>query len=263
MQPSARRRRDPSARSAIAVLVIALAALPAQAETNGIARFSGMSGGSFCSNAGFGCHEADDISRKPTVRFDGPTQLDPGAVGTFRFVVVSGAPQTQIAAGLDVAASGGRLIVVAGQQAKLLDGEITHTGPKDNDENGEAAWEFQWQAPTRPGNHVLFGAGNSVDFFGNPGGDLAAITTLMVAVGDVPTPTVTAVPTATPPLVACAGDCDGNGAVAVNELIAGVNIALDLAAVDLCLACDTDDDSRVSINELIAAVSRALSGCGH
>ena len=211
-----------------------------------------MDNGKYCSNAGFSCHSAEDITRAPTVRIEGPTQLDPGATATYRFVVTSDAPETQIAAGLDVAASGGILIVVPGQQTQRLDGEITHTGPKENDAGGEAAWEFQWQAPVTPGTHILFGAGNSVDFFGSPSGDLAAITTLMVNVGEVqPTPT---------PLP-CAGDCNGNGSVAVNELVAGVNIALGSAAVDVCSACDTNGNGSVSVNELIAAVRRALDGC--
>jgi hypothetical protein len=226
----------------------------ALAETSGISGVSGMDNGKYCSNAGFSCHSTEDITREPTVRFEGPTQLDPGAVGNYRFVVTSGAPETQIAAGLDVAASNGTLIVVAGQQTQLLEGEITHTGPKDNDANDEAAWEFQWQAPVTPGTSILFGAGNSVDFFGSPSGDLAAITTMMVTVGDVgPTPTATPLP--------CPGDCNGNGAVAVNELVAGVTIALGSAPVDVCIACDTNGDGAVSVSELIAAVRRALDGC--
>ena len=60
----------------------------------------------------------------------------------------------------------------------------------------------------------------------------------------------------------CGGDCDENGAVTVNELIVGVNIALSRAAIDSCLSLDTNDDGQVAINELIGAVSNALGGCG-
>ena len=63
-------------------------------------------------------------------------------------------------------------------------------------------------------------------------------------------------------LAQCAGDCDGNGSVAVNELITGVNIALARAAVATCASLDGDADGRVAINELIAAVNNALRGCG-
>lgn len=69
-----------------------------------------------------------------------------------------------------------------------------------------------------------------------------------------------AVPTVTPP-PACPGDCDGNGTVAINELITGVNIALGAAALDTCAAFDGDGDGTVAINELIAAVNAALAGC--
>jgi hypothetical protein len=65
-----------------------------------------------------------------------------------------------------------------------------------------------------------------------------------------------------PPIAtACPGDCNGDGMVAINELILGVNIALNLQPVSACLPFDTNGDGRVLINELVAAVSRALTGC--
>jgi hypothetical protein len=59
----------------------------------------------------------------------------------------------------------------------------------------------------------------------------------------------------------CAGDCNGDGEVTINELIVGVNIALGSAEVSACPAFDRDADGTVAINELIAAVNAALSGC--
>jgi hypothetical protein len=129
-----------------------------------------MSSGLYCSNAGLGCHLIAGATR-PQVRFEGPAEVAPGASATYRFVVTSGAPAVQIQAGLDVAASGGTLIVVNGQQEKLLNGEITQTGPKDNDQAGEASWDFIWQAPSTPGEYVLFGAGISVNGDTTPSGD--------------------------------------------------------------------------------------------
>ena len=35
---------------------------------------------------------------------------------------------------------------------------------------------------------------------------------------------------------ACVGDCNDNGAVSINELVLGVNIASDLAPLDECLS---------------------------
>ena len=63
------------------------------------------------------------------------------------------------------------------------------------------------------------------------------------------------------PVRACAGDCNGDGAVAINELITGVNIALGSAQVTSCPSFDGNGDGNVAINELIAAVNNALNGC--
>lgn len=60
----------------------------------------------------------------------------------------------------------------------------------------------------------------------------------------------------------CAGDCDASGMVAVNELVLGVNIALDRAALQVCPSFDSDDSGTVAVNELVAAVNNALRGCG-
>jgi hypothetical protein len=240
-----------------AALAVGLAA-PAAARTNGIVGYSGKSDGLYCSNAGLGCHATAAGTQAPLVHFEGPTQVDPGSQNTYRFVVTSQNPQVQIQAGLDVAASGGTLGVIAGQQERMASGEITHTGPKDNDTNAMAAWEFTWTAPNTVGEYVLFGAGNSVDASTTPDGDEAAITTLMIAVGNVvPTPT----PTATPVPSTCAGDCNSDGQVTVNELIASVNVALGSLPGSTCLACDTNRDGMVSVNELVAAVGKALNGC--
>lgn len=66
---------------------------------------------------------------------------------------------------------------------------------------------------------------------------------------------------AAPAVAVCAGDCDGNGTVAINELVRGVNIALGQAAIEMCPAIDTDGLGDVSINELVAAVRAVLDGC--
>jgi len=66
-------------------------------------------------------------------------------------------------------------------------------------------------------------------------------------------------PTAT--RAACTGDCDGSGAVTVNELVVGVSIALGNANISACPAFDANGDGEVSISELVAAVSAALNGC--
>ncbi len=81
------------------------------------------------------------------------------------------------------------------------------------------------------------------------------------------TPTTTATSTATPSLTetpnrpACPGDCNGNGAVAVNELVTAVNINLGSLPIESCTAADTNSDGRVAINELIQGVRSNLEGC--
>jgi len=62
-------------------------------------------------------------------------------------------------------------------------------------------------------------------------------------------------------VAACAGDCNGNGQVTVDELVRGVNITLGTAAVDACTAFDLGGDGRVTIDELVRGVSALLGGC--
>jgi len=68
-----------------------------------------------------------------------------------------------------------------------------------------------------------------------------------------------ATPTAGPG--GCVGDCSGDGTVAINELISGVNIALGNNELSTCPAFDANQDGMVGINELIQAVNNALNGC--
>lgn len=64
--------------------------------------------------------------------------------------------------------------------------------------------------------------------------------------------------------VDCPGDCDRNGIVTIDELLAAVNAALsDLPELmKQCLPADIDLDYRVSVGELVAAVNGLLDGCG-
>ncbi len=57
----------------------------------------------------------------------------------------------------------------------------------------------------------------------------------------------------------CAGDCNGDGEVTINELITGVNLALTDSGE--CAAFDSNGDGEVAINEIVAAVNSALLGC--
>jgi len=60
---------------------------------------------------------------------------------------------------------------------------------------------------------------------------------------------------------ACVGDCNGDRAVAVNELVTGVNIALGAAALDTCPALQCRDGQPIGIDCIVQAVNSALDGC--
>jgi hypothetical protein len=77
------------------------------------------------------------------------------------------------------------------------------------------------------------------------------------------TPTATAMPTS--PVVSCIGDCDGSGAVTVNEIITLVNMALgsqtQLSACPHGLPASITAASQVDVTVIIQAVNYALNGC--
>src|SRR4030095_3356474 len=54
----------------------------------------------------------------------------------------------------------------------------------------------------------------------------------------------------------CVGDCDGNGAVGINELVIGGNIPL---APCMYFASDHDDTLRIA--ELLGGVRSSIDGC--
>ena len=49
---------------------------------------------------------------------------------------------------------------------------------------------------------------------------------------------------------ACAGDCNGDGEVSIEELVDAVRIALDEIPISACAAADSNQDGEVSINEV-------------
>jgi hypothetical protein len=76
-----------------------------------------------------------------------------------------------------------------------------------------------------------------------------------------PVATITRAPTRTVPPTPCAGDCNDDGTVTVDEILTMVSIALGNAHVDVCLAGDANGDGMVSIDEILRAVNNALNGC--
>lgn len=59
----------------------------------------------------------------------------------------------------------------------------------------------------------------------------------------------------------CAGDCDGDAAVSIAELVAMVDIALGRNSMAACGAADADRNGALVVSEVISAVEHALMGC--
>jgi len=76
-----------------------------------------------------------------------------------------------------------------------------------------------------------------------------------------PTPTGSASLSPTPVPSSCVGDCNGDGAVTINELILGVNILLDAQPFTACPAFDSNSTDTVTIEELVRAVNHLLRAC--
>ena len=62
-------------------------------------------------------------------------------------------------------------------------------------------------------------------------------------------------------LPACLGDCNRDGAVSIDELVTGVNIAVGAAPINRCYALDRNTNRSVEIDELIGGTLHALDGC--
>jgi hypothetical protein len=59
----------------------------------------------------------------------------------------------------------------------------------------------------------------------------------------------------------CVGDCNSDGGVTVEEIIAMVGIALGMQALSNCPNGDADSNGEISIDEILQAVNNSLSAC--
>jgi hypothetical protein len=59
----------------------------------------------------------------------------------------------------------------------------------------------------------------------------------------------------------CAGDCNDDGTVTVDEILTMVNIALGNTPVTACDVGDANHDGQVAVDEILTAVNNALNGC--
>jgi hypothetical protein len=82
------------------------------------------------------------------------------------------------------------------------------------------------------------------------------------------TPTVTLTPDGRTPTATqtraprpCPSDCNGDGMVSIDELIATINIALTGGSLETCPAGDVNGDGVITVTDLVQAVNSALAGC--
>lgn len=101
-------------------------------------------------------------------------------------------------------------------------------------------------------------------------GDAAVTNAFVVGPNGPPLPTHTPTPSPTPPMatptpsvtpVACVGDCGGDGAVTVDELLVMVNVALGNIDATACVAGDVNGDGEITVDEILQAVNNALNSC--
>ncbi len=267
----------------VAILAgLVLAGAPAVASSGGRVQRSGKQGPT--------CNECHTGGTRPDVAVEMPAVVHVSETVTIRFTVHAGSPAGK-AAGFNVAVEGGSLVPIPGQGTHLSIGELTHDDPQGNDETRTAGWDFQWIAPAVAGRYRIWGAGNSVNLNGQNTGDRANATVVRVDVvpavvlpsatptatsppttatpsptptdSSTPAPSVTDThsPTTTPFVVPCPGDCNGDGQVAINEIVTAVSIALGERTISVCPSADLDGDGTVTINELIVDVNSALSAC--
>jgi hypothetical protein len=122
---------------------------------------------------------------------------------------------------------------------------------------GTGVYAARGQSPTTHATDTVLRSGQLDDLILNVEDDeseLIGWRTVVVDLPETPAPTPT-------PNGACAGDCDGDGAVAIDELVRGVRTALGNLPVDGCSSIDADRNQVVSVSELVAAVNNALLGC--
>jgi hypothetical protein len=145
-----------------------------QAFSSGISGVSGMQG-TTCTL----CHSG---GVEPVVALSGPTAVSAGQMATYQLTVTSTNPISQTAAGLNAAIAIGEMLN-DGADTQVLNGEITHTGPKPNNVDGTATFTFHWTPPiTATGTFTMYAAGNSVNQNGDNSGDAPGTDTLLIQV---------------------------------------------------------------------------------
>ena len=68
-------------------------------------------------------------------------------------------------------------------------------------------------------------------------------------------------PSPSPTTAGCTGDCSGDGRITIDEVVRGINIALDRLPLGMCPSFDRNGDIRVGINELMQAIAALFDDC--
>ena len=153
--------------------------------------------GADCTN----CHGGN--AAIPTVTLTGPATATTGSTGSYT-VTMSGGPA--VAAGVDVAASGGTIIDTNASGTKISSGELVHS-TANTMTGGTISWTFDWTAPTAAGTYTIYAAGLSTNGSGS-GGDGTGLASLQITVSAV-------TPTNQPPVAKISGPTTGTDGIAV------------------------------------------------
>jgi hypothetical protein len=223
--------------------------------------------GNLIPSIGPGDHIVNDVKLGPLQDNGGPTQTH---------ALLPGSPA------IDQGASSGSSTDQRGFPRPLDDLAIANVMGGDGADIGAFELSRPPPPPTATPTHTPIPPSNTPTFTSVPGAPTLIPTQTSVATASstvppgatatetpsVTTPTATATsfgptPTATPTLgsPACIGDCNGDGAVSVNELVIGVGIALEQRPVGDCLAIDKDGNQAADITELVVGVNNALNDC--
>lgn len=130
------------------------------AHSTGMIGVTALTNGSGCD-----CHSQSNAT---VVTIAGPATLAKGATGTYT-VTITGGPLK--AAGVDIAASSGKLAVDASETfLQYMQGELTHKQPK-TPTNSKVVFTFDLTASGTASTITLYAAGNSVNLSNDEGGD--------------------------------------------------------------------------------------------
>ncbi len=145
-----------------------------QAASSGMIGHSGKDPNKDCS----ACHIAG--AEEPQITVAGPVTVDIDSTVTYT-LSLHGAPRS--VGGINVAASAGAL-GTAGDDTRLVDGELTQRTSRIGNDTGTVRFKFHWRAPNSPGTHTLFIAAVSGNANRSPAGDGVLQTNVKVNVID-------------------------------------------------------------------------------